>query len=221
MKLFTINKTTNDIEVSNSYILGTPEFKALIESKTYNSSVLLYVFFMADWSGENWLAGYQEEERSIKAIKESGVFPSLVTNKTVVAAIDKYVEIQQNLSPSISALITAKLTLRQATNFLVDITKQNEILKLNIDKLTELAAESNDTIETSKVISQINTFNSAIKNNIGDLLNIVNNIAKTIGDIEKLELKVREEYKEQIERVGSKRFGGREKPGYIIMPKDT
>ncbi len=220
MRLFNINKTTGEVVVENDYILGTPEFKTIVTNKMYNSATLLYIFFMADWTGSNWLAGYDDVTLRRYAIKESGVNPDNVSSKDVNTAIAKYIEIQQQLAPSVSALITAKKSLRQAGIFLKDITNQNEILQLNVKNLTQVVSETSDSVEAAKIISQINTFNSAIKNNIGDLLGMVNNIAKAITDMDKLEQKVREEYKEQIERVGSKKFGSREKPGYNIIPKD-
>jgi hypothetical protein len=220
MRLFNINKSTGEVIVENDYILGIPEFKAVINNKMYNSATLLYIFFMSDWTGNNYLAGYDDSTLNKYAIKESGVNPNSISSKEVTSAINKYIEIQRKLSPSIAALITAKKSLRQAGVFLTNITSQNELLQINVEKLTLLVSETNDTAEASKIISQINTFNNAIKSNINDLLSMVNSIAKAVTDIDKLEQKVKEEYKEQVERVGSKKYGSREKPGYNIIPKD-
>lgn len=230
MKLLNVDKNTGELIIENEIILATPEFKKLKDrlvvggkdlngySKTYNKKELLYVFFIADWTGDNWLAGYSDNERHKAAIKECVLEENFKPDNDILKAIEKYIEIQKEHSPTISALITAKRSLNQAGKFIVDIVKQTEILQETVKKLTGLVKDEEDIKQTSSIMSQINTFNTAIKSNINDLLSTVSTITKYILDIEKLERKVKEEHKESIERVGNKKFGTREKPNYKIDP---
>lgn len=167
-----------------------PEFRELIaydkdRFKKHALKEFAYIYFMHDYKSPYVI--YSEEDRHKKIIKEVGLDSTWKVHPTLKKAIDKYLELQD--TPTLRSLRVTREGLITASKV--------------ISKLRKVIEES---LETDNDMEDILT-------NVEKLLKISSELPKTVGTIQQLEKRVKEE------QVGESKIRGGGQVNYFENPE--
>lgn len=211
----------NDLLVINKdYVRGIPEYKIILErdkggkgdndgrKKLRAWKEFYYIKIVADRFAFPAMSGLNERETHVCGIKESGLEENFKPDDVIKAAINKYKELQDLLTPTIntvqSILQGLRLTSTVCKNMVknieatIELNENNKAKKLEEGQPIDLAA---DLAFTTALVSQIEQMNK-----IGNI------IPKTIETLEKLEEKLAKEVSGVNIARGGKEIGSRANP---------
>lgn len=149
-----------------------PEFRQLIaydkdRFKKHALKEFAYIYFMHDYKSP--YVNYSEEDRHSKLIKELDLGKDWKVYPTLQKAIDKYLELQD--TPTLKSLRVTREGL---------ITASKVISKLR--KVIENSLEDDENSDMEDILT-----------NVEKLLKISSELPKTVGTIQQLEKRVKEE----------------------------
>lgn len=220
-----VNKETWTLELETAIILEVKEFKKLISRiktmpgdaagryKKLNMKEFLYVFFMSEWTAANILAALPDDERHEKAVMLCDMPDGWEPDAVVEQAIDRYIWMQTQLSPTAKTLIAAKRTLYQMSTAFKIIEKQNGILINIIEKHTEKLQFTNDDdgdVNLADTLNELNSASDALQNNMVRVTDNVKRIEDSLKRLNTLEETVKNETKENAAIYGNRILGNRE-----------
>jgi len=210
MELIKFNKATGSIEINLDSIFYVTEIREVVKRK---GQVVLnerrinfikeieYIFYMADWSDNNQFVNLSDKERNLAA-KEACELPvKWEADELIKRAVDKYIKIQQDYSPTAKALIALKRGLRNTALYYENLGKQVErhndtLVKLNL----EATSAQPDALD--QIITQEELLNTVLANASKVLLEAPAKLEKALSEIESLENRMRTEQQKKIEVVG-------------------
>ena len=154
MKIFIFNNTDNKIEINVPEILLIEEFKILWESKKDKKLAFkqfTYIWLMLDW--ESPYNQYEEQERHIEALKDSGLTKEDYDNILFLNCCNKYRDIQE--SSKIMRLIkAAQGMVDKITNYFndIDLSERDPITGRPIYKTKDVMSEMQSV---SKIVEEL------------------------------------------------------------------
>lgn len=181
--------------------------------KKLNMKEFLYVFFMSEWTAANILAALPDDERHEKAVMLCDMPDGWEPDAVVEQAIDRYIWMQTQLSPTAKTLIAAKRTLYQMSTAFKIIEKQNGILINIIEKHTEKLQFTNDDdgdVNLADTLNELNSASDALQNNMVRVTDNVKRIEDSLKRLNTLEETVKNETKENAAIYGNRILGNRE-----------
>jgi|VirMetMinimDraft_7_1064189.scaffolds.fasta_scaffold05334_5 hypothetical protein len=220
MKLFKVDVLQGTIEFLENEFGAIREFKAVMSKlrkvqgdsqgryKLQNKRELLYIFFMADWTGANPYHSLTEVERHHKAVEAAGLERGYVPDEIVLDACNKYIELQQEMSPTTKILVSLKRNMQQSSNYFEGLAEENEKL-INVKKsLTlELGGQTDATL-----LESISEINKMLQSNISAAQKFTVSLEQAIEKIDKLQDKARFEMTNSRRITGGGDLNNRELP---------
>lgn len=206
--------------IDNDYIMNIAEFKNIMRrripsvgdadgrKKLENEKHLMYIEMVANLFSYPNQAGFTDKELHKAACKESDLDPSFKPDKEVLAAIDKFKEIQLSCLPTLESVNTSIKGLRLSTV----ITKT---LINNIEKRLEIYNEKvQATLERGEVpnVADEQILIDAFIDQLEKMNKIAITIPKTQEVLEKLQEKLLKESKGAVVARGDKEIGNRADP---------
>lgn len=208
------------VNIDNDYIMNIPEFKIinrrLIKSlgdadgrkKFENEKHLMYIEMVANLFSYPNQGGYTEKEIHKAACTEAGLDISFKPDKEILAAIDKFREIQLACLPTLESVNTSIRGLRLSTVITKTIIGN---IEKKLEKYNQTVEETLSRNETPNIADEQILIDSFI-----DQLEKMNKIAITIPKtqevLEKLEEKLLKESKGAVAGRGGKSIGNRADP---------
>ncbi len=207
----------NTLHIAKEEVLLHPEFAAVYRKskpvegdsdgrkKVYAYSVFAFIYFMYDYGSS--FSDLNDKERNIKSIKEANLPPEWTPNAMEKEAIEKYVQLQIDKTP----------TLKIVTNLKRGLTMSSDIIKLQIDRMETvmlnvgMMAETLDYTKTDEVTAY-NLLVETLSKNLLAFLPMSESINKTLDSIVKLEEKVIVELGSGETAAGGKEIGNRANP---------
>lgn len=202
------------------YLRGIPEFKTLLERKMTKEGdfdgrkklmhwqVFLYVKIVADRFSFPNLGGYNDDEVHVAAIKESKLDSTFKPDKDVLAAIEKFKEIQDILLPTLSTINTVLKGIRSS-----DAIAQILVKGIN-DQIQLYKKKMEDSIrngETVNIADQILIVDGLLKQ-LASVQKIAETVPRTQETLEKLEERLKKETAGDVVGRGGKTIGNRADP---------
>lgn len=202
------------------YLRGIPEFKTLLERKMTKEGdfdgrkklmhwqVFMYIKIVADRFSYPNQGGYNDDEVHKAAIKESKLDPGFKPDKDVLAAIEKFREIQDILLPTLSTISTVLKGIRSADVIAQILLKSiNDQIKL-YEKKIEDAAQKGESINLA---DQVLIVDGLIKQ-LNSVQKMAETIPKTQDTLEKLEERLKKETAGDVVGRGGRTIGNRADP---------
>jgi hypothetical protein len=199
-------------EIMNRLVKGKGDYDG--RKKLYNKRELVYIFYMADWTSSNIFAFLPDKERHEKAVIASRLEEDFEPDEAVIAAIDKYKEIQREYVPTARILFALKRNLMQTSRYLENLEAQNEYYYGELATLKEkmIHADEEDKLTYA---SQISSYNKMIADNSQWSMSATKKIQNSLKELKDMEAMVREEEAEKKIKKGGNQVNHREDPDYL------
>lgn len=218
-----IVQPNGDIVPNMDYITYVPEFRRVakrsgrsVDSKT-TIAELSYVFYMADWTRRNQFAALEDKERAIEAKKAAGLDGSWKPDNVITAAIDKYIEIQQNLYTKALMLITLKKAMRQSSILLAERGEQLAMVRDSIAALVRQATLTTKPAELATIMGDIRNVQAIVNAELRDVMKMVKEQTIAFKQLDELENEMMESLGKSLEVAGGGQPYPREIAGYKIF----
>lgn len=206
--------------LDKEYLRGIPEFKTLLEKKMVRPGdhegrkklmhwqIFFYIKLVADKYSYLNQAGRTEEELHIEALKECKLEPTWKPDKDVLAAIEKFREIQEAMLPTLTTINTVLKSIRSsdkiATMLLENIEKQIKLYNGKVNDAMEKGEAAN--------IADLSLILDSLLAGLANVQKIAQTVPKIQETLEKLEEKLQKDTAgDQLGR-GGKQIGNRADP---------
>lgn len=208
------------IVIDKVELRADPEFRPILErllkipgdhdgkKKFGNFKLLHYIKLVADMF--SWInqSGYNDKEIHAQAVKESGLDDKYKPDAGIIAAINKYRKIQEDMYPSLGTLTVALRGLRTTRKILDRMTSNMES---KLELLDKKKAEAEARGETMNIADEQIIIDQLIKQ-IEDLNKMSITIPKTLDALEKIEDRLKRESAGDTVARGGKSIGNRADP---------
>lgn len=229
---FSLDKELNKLTIDPEVLVDIPEFAKLMrrirpmkgdsdgKEKKLNFKEMMYVFYMAEWTNKNILAGLPSIKRHKEAVKLCDFPDNWEPDDAVKKGIAKYEWIQQELSPTGRVLIAAKRNLMQMALQFEVMNKQNEmtmrILEGIMDRVAEYAEQDSSDVVLDesflKTLTDLNATTEVLQSNMLRTATNVKTIEDSLKRLETLEKSMTQELTANAAIYGGRILSKRENP---------
>lgn len=171
--IFTVDGHGN-LVLDKEYIRGIPEYKTILErklptegdydgrKKVANWQLFMYIKIVADRFTYPNMGGFEEKEVHEAAIKEAKLDAKYKPDKEILAAIDKFIQIQDDLLPTLKTVHNVrkgiKMSDKIAQQILLNMESQHELYFRRIKEAEdrgETVNEADQVLLVDKMLAQL------------------------------------------------------------------
>ena len=216
LKFFELGEK-NTLRIAKDEVLLHPEFAFIYRKskgvdgdadgrkKLYAYSVFTYIYLMYDYNSS--FADLDDKRRHKDSVKESNLPETWTPNAAEQDAIDRYIKLQDDKTP----------TLKVVANLKRGLTMSADVVKFQTDRMEHIKAailQMGDTLDytNTESLSVYNSLVETLTKSLTSFLPLADKINLTLDSVVKLESKVIVEMGKDKEAAGGKSIGNRADP---------